>query len=94
MKDGESIMNNIVKFCAISILAIFIHGNQAWCAGYEKVYLDSNRPLESVETNNGHVGFLSALKEASLIDHAPPILDEFALTLRTLLSQFGLGAKN
>lgn len=87
-------MNNIVKLCVILILALFIHANESWCAGYEKVYLDNNKPLESVETNNGHVGFLSALKEASLIDHAPPILDEFAMTLRTLLSQFGLSAKN
>lgn len=71
-------------------LICFLMASNSMAAGYEVVYLHNNIHNEKIRSCNEHTKIWSALKEASLVERVPNILDDVAGAVRALLSQLGV----
>jgi hypothetical protein len=83
---------HIVLLALVLILASI---TCAFAAGFERVPITGQAPAASGTNARTVSGFVDAVKDASLFDKCPPMIDEAAGTVKAILGQFGLtGPRN
>ena len=83
------------KIFLASALALVIFGSTAaWAVGYEKRYTKTSPRVGAMGGTAYREHVMDKLNEASMIDRYPVIIEDFASTVKDILSQFGLTDKS
>ncbi len=87
-------MTSFLRFFAVVALALcFVAGN-ALAVGYERIPVRNARPVKVHPARSYVPHGWPAVKKATFVDKIPVVIDDAAMTVKGLLSQFGLTGKN
>lgn len=92
-------MRPVVRLFTVFALAICFTAGNAFAVGYERIPVRNTRPVKvhpmKVHPMHSYVprGW-AAVKKASFVDKIPVVIDDAAMTVKGLLSQFGLAGRS
>jgi hypothetical protein len=89
----ENTMKSVLRILAVFALATCMAAGSAFAVGYERFPVTNPRPVK-VHPGRSYVprGW-DAVKKASFADKIPVVIDDAAMAVKGLLSQFGLTGK-
>ncbi len=87
-------MKSILRILAVFALAMCFASGTALAVGYERIPVRNVRPVKVHPIQSYVPHGWAAVKKASFVDKIPVAIDDAAMTVKGLLSQFGLTGKN
>jgi hypothetical protein len=84
--------------CAATVLAVVLIGSfvgtqTALAVGYERYEVSASEPVESKSVGQSSQNLYKAIQNATFMEKYPAMIDEVALFVKDVLSQFGLENK-
>jgi hypothetical protein len=79
-----------LKALLIAVTVVFAATGSALAVGYERYVINGPSQRATDNRAESHASLEKALRQASLCESYPKVLDEVAFTVKDILSQFGL----
>jgi hypothetical protein len=90
----ENTMGSFLRLVAVFALTMCFVAGSALAVGYERIPVRNTRPVKVHPIHSYVPHGWASVKKASFVDKIPVAIDDAAMTVKGLLSQFGLTGKN
>ena len=87
-------MTSVLRLFTILALAMCFLAGNALAVGYERIPVRNTRPVKVHPVHSYVPHGWAAVKKATFVEKIPVVIDDAAMTVKGLLSQFGLTGKN
>jgi hypothetical protein len=83
-------MRSLIRLFVVVVLALIVATANAFAVGYQRIPVKNPRPVKVHSSRVYTPGGWAAVKKPTFVEKIPGAIDNAAMTVKGLLTQFGL----